>query len=509
MGAVTAGETAPDTLRMGTPRARWVLLTTVLGSSLAFLDSTVVNVALERIGSDLDADFAGLQWTVNAYTLTLAALILLGGSLGDRLGRRRIFVFGVVWFAVASLLCGLAPDVTTLVGARALQGVGGALLTPGSLAIISASFHGRDRAAAIGAWSGLSGVAGAVGPFLGGWLVEWSWRAVFLINLPLAVAVVWIAVRHVPESRDPQAVQELDWPGTVAVVLGLAGLTYALTAASDGLSPTVLTAGVVGVVALAVFVAVELRSRHPLVPPRLFADRQFSATNGVTLLVYAALGAVFVLLVLHLQVVADYSPLLAGTSLLPVTVLMLLFSSRVGALAQRFGPRPFMTAGPLVAAVGVLLLRGVGPDASYLLDVLPGAVVFGGGLTLTVAPLTATVLDSAPDRFAGVASGVNNAVARAAGLLAVAVVPVAAGIGGEDYADPAAFAPGFRTGMLLCAALLAAGGVLALLTVRRPLTAGQPEPSPDAEPGDDDLVHMERCVHCDVSSPQLHPPQHH
>src|SRR5215210_1273371 len=368
MGAVTAGETAPEILRMGTPRGRWVLLTTVLGSSLAFLDSTVVNVALERIGNDLDADFSGLQWTVNAYTLTLAALILLGGSLGDRFGRRRVFVFGVVWFAVASLLCGLAPNVATLVAARALQGVGGALLTPGSLAIISASFHGRDRAAAIGAWSGLSGVSGAVGPFVGGWLVEWNWRAVFLINLPLAVAVVWVAVRHVPETRDPEAVPQLDWPGTLTVVLGLAGLTYALTAAADGFSVTVVTAGVVGVVALAAFVAVELRSRHPLVPPRLFADRQFSATNAVTLFVYAALGALFVLLVLHLQVVAGYSPLIAGTSLLPVTVLMLLFSSRVGALAQRFGPRVFMTAGPLVAAAGVLLLRGVGSDASYLLD---------------------------------------------------------------------------------------------------------------------------------------------
>jgi EmrB/QacA subfamily drug resistance transporter len=510
MGAVTAGETAPESLRMGTARGRWVLLATVLGSSLAMLDSTVVNVALERIGSDLDADFSGLQWTVNGYTLTLAALILLGGSLGDRFGRRRVFVLGVVWFAVASLLCGLAPNVETLVAARALQGVGGALLTPGSLAIISASFHGSDRAAAIGAWSGLSGVAGAVGPFVGGWLVEWSWRAVFLINLPLAVAVVWVAVRHVPETRDPEAVPRLDWTGTGAVVVGLAGLTYALTAAAGGMSGVVLTAGVVGVVGLVVFVAVELRSAHPLVPPRLFADRQFSATNAVTLLVYAALGASWVLLVLHLQVVAGLSPLLAGSAMLPVTVLMLLFSSQVGALSQRFGPRLFMTAGPIVAAVGFLLLRGIDADTSYVADVLPGMVVVGAGLTLTVAPLTATVLDSAPDRYAGVASGVNNAVARAAGLLAVAVVPVAAGIGGEDYTEPVAFASGFRTGMLLCAVLMAAGGVLALLTVRRPLAAAPPPaPVAAAAPSDDDLVHVERCPHCGVSGPQLHPPQHH
>ena len=487
-----------------------MLLTTVLGSSLAFLDSTVVNVALERIGNDLDADFAGLQWTVNAYTLTLAAFILLGGSLGDRFGRRRVFVVGVVWFAVASLLCGLAPNIGALIAARALQGVGGALLTPGSLAIISASFHGRDRAAAIGAWSGLSGVSGAVGPFLGGWLVEWNWLAVFLINLPLAVVVVLVAVRHVPESRDPDAAEHLDWLGTLAVVVGLAGVTYALTAAADGMSAFVLTAGTVGLVALALFVVVEMRSAHPLVPPRLFADRQFSAANAVTLLVYAAIGAFFVLLVLQLQVVAGFSPLVAGTSLLPVTVLMLVFSSRVGALAQRFGPRLFMTAGPLVAAGGVLLVRGIGPDASYVTSVLPGAVVFGLGLTLTVAPLTATVLSSAPDRNAGIASGVNNAVARAAGLLAVAVIPVAAGISGADYTDPTAFAAGFRTATLLCAAVLAAGGVVALLTIRRPLDAAPSSgPGPDPAADDDGLVHVERNAQCDVSGPQLHPPQHH
>ena len=493
---------------MGSARGRWVLLATVLGSSLAMLDATVVNVALERIGRDLDADFAGLQWTVNAYTLTLAALILLGGSLGDRFGRRRVFVIGVVWFALASLLCGLAPDVGTLVAARALQGVGGALLTPGSLAIISAAFSGPDRAAAIGAWSGLGGVAGAIGPFVGGWLVEWNWRAVFLLNLPLAVVIVAVAVRHVPETRDPDAAPHLDWPGTLAVVVGLAGLTYALTAAAEGLSGTVVAAGLLGLLALAVFVAVERRSRHPLVPPRLFTDRLFSATNAVTLLVYAALGAMFVLLVLHLQVVAGYSPLLAGTALLPVTVLMLLFSARVGALAQRFGPRPFLTAGPLVAAAGVLLLRAIGPDADYLLDVLPGAVVFGAGLTLTVAPLTAAVLGAAPDRYAGVASGVNNAVARAAGLLAVAVVPVVAGIGGEDYTDPTAFGAGFRTAMLLCAALLAAGGLVGLLTVRRP-PAPAPATATGPPPPADDLVAVERCAHCGVNGPQLHPPQSH
>ncbi|MDK3256727.1 MFS transporter [Blastococcus capsensis] len=471
-------------LRMGTPQARWVLLATVLGSGVAMLDATVVNVALERIGADLDADFAGLQWTVNAYTLTLASLILLGGSLSDRYGRRRIFVVGVCWFALASLLCGLAPDIGTLVAARGLQGVGGALLTPGSLAIISASFSGTHRAAAVGAWSGLAGVAGAIGPFLGGWLVEWSWRAIFLVNLPLAVLVVAVAARHVPESRDPAAARQLDWTGTALVGAGLGALTYALTAAGDpAAGREVWLSGAAGVLALVAFIGVERRSRHPLVPPALFADRQFSAANAVTLFVYAALGSMFVLLVLQLQVVSGFSPLLAGTALLPVTVLMLLFSARVGALAQRIGPRALLTAGPLVATGGALLMLRIGPGASYLCDVLPAAVVFGAGLTLLVAPLTATVLDSAEDRHAGVASGVNNAVARAAGLLAVAVVPVVAGLGGDDYTDPTAFADGFRTALLVLAGLLAAGALIAVVFVRRPLGDGAPAPADRSGPG--------------------------
>lgn len=490
-------------LRMGTPQGRWVLLTTVLGSSLALLDGTVVNVALERIGADLDAGFTGLQWTVNAYTLTLASLILLGGSLSDRFGRRRVFVIGVVWFAAASLLCGLAPDVTTLVLARALQGVGGALLTPGSLAIISASFAGQDRAAAIGAWSGFGGVAGAVGPFLGGWLVEWSWRAVFLINLPVAVLIVVVAAKHVPETRDPAAAPGLDWTGTALVVAGLGGLTYALTAAGGtGQGAAVAVSGVAGVAALVAFAVVQRRSRHPLVPPALFANRQFTAANVVTFLVYAPLGVVFVLLVLQLQVVAGYSPLLAGTALLPLTVLMLLFSSRAGALAQRIGPRLPMTVGPVLAAAGVLLMLRVGEDASYLRDVLPASVVFGAGLTLLVAPLTATVLDSAETRFAGVASGVNNAVARAASLLAVAVVPVAAGIGGDDYTDPVALAAGFRTALLICAVLLLAGALIASVAVRRPLVAA---PAAVGEPAAGGRLAVEDCLHCGIAAPQLYP----
>ncbi|WNV77147.1 MFS transporter [Geodermatophilus sp. DSM 44513] len=492
-------------LRMGTPQGRWVLLATVLGSGLAMLDATVVNVALERIGTDLDAGFSGLQWTVNAYTLTLASLILLGGSLGDRLGRRRVFLVGTVWFAAASLLCGLAPDVETLVVARALQGVGGALLTPGSLAIISASFHGADRAAAVGAWSGLGGVAGAVGPFVGGWLVGIDWRLVFLVNLPLAAVVVVVTLRHVPETRDPQAAHHLDLVGTALVVAGLGALTYGLTAAGEGGgSPAVWAWVATGLVALGAFAAVQRRSPAPLVPPALFASRQFTAANAVTLLVYAPLGVVFVLLVLHLQVVAGFAPLAAGTAMLPVTALMLLFSARAGALAQRVGPRPLLTAGPLVAAGGVLLMARIGEGASWVVDVLPAAVVFGTGLTLLVAPLTATVLDSAPDRFAGAASGVNNAVARAAGLLAVAVVPGLAGIGGADYTDAAAFGAGFRTAMLVCAGLLVTGALVAALLVRRPLAGGGGGAGADAEPAPRRLP-IEECAHCGVSGPQVHP----
>ena len=486
-------------LRMGTSRGRWVLFTTVLGSGLAMLDATVVNVALGRIGDEFDAGFAGLQWTVNAYTLTLASLILLGGSLGDRFGRRRVFVVGVVWFAVASLLCGAAQSIEMLVAARALQGVGGALLTPGSLAIISASFRGADRAAAVGAWSGLGGIAGAVGPFLGGWLVEWSWRAVFLVNLPVAVLIVAVAARHVPESRDPDAAPRLDVAGTALAVLGLAGLTWSLTSAGEqGADAAVLSIGVAGVLALVGFVLVERRSTHPLVPMTLFRNAQFSAANAVTLMVYAALGGLFVLLVLHLQVVVGLSPLQAGATLLPVTVIMLVFSAASGRLGRRIGPRIPITAGTLVAAAGLALVSRIGADASFGPDVLVPVVVVGCGLTLVVAPLTSTVLDSASARHAGVASGVTNALARAAGLLAVAVIPVAAGISGADYTDPVAFGAGFRTAMLISAALMVIAAVLAAVFLRRP-AAGPDGPEPSGR------IRPDSYAQCAVTGPQIHP----
>ena len=458
---------------MGTARGRWVLLAAVLGSGIALLDATVVNIALPTLGRELDADLTDLQWTVNAYVLALAALILLGGSLGDRFGRRRVFVIGVVWFGVASLLCGLAPNIEALIAARALQGIGAALLTPGSLALLQASFVPGDRARAVGAWSGLGGIAAAIGPFVGGLLVEVSWRLVFLINLPACVAVVVLALRHVPESSDPQASSRVDVAGAVLGALGLAGVTYALVAAGEqGASAGVLASSLLGAAGLVGFVLVERRSTHPMMPLEVFSSRQFSAANAVTFAVYAALGGVFFLLVVHLQVVAGFSPLAAGTSLLPITALMLALSARAGALAARTGPRLPMTVGPLLCAVGVLLMTRIDAGADYVADVLPGVVLFGLGLSATVAPLTVTVLAAAPERYAGLASGINNAVARTAGLLAVAVLPLAAGLKGTD--DPAGFGRGFDRALLLSAVLLALGAAVSAVAisdagVRRPL----------------------------------------
>lgn len=470
------------TVRYGTAGGRWLLLATILGSGLAGIDATVVNVALPAIGAALRVDFAALQWTITAYTLTLASLILLGGALGDRYGRRRVFEVGVVWFAVASVLCAAAPAATWLIAARAVQGVGAALLTPGSLAMIQASFAPQDRAQAIGAWSGFGGVATAIGPLLGGWLiVVASWRWVFLINAPLAVVVVLVSHRRVPESRDPTASGRLDIAGAVLAVVGLAGLTYAIIeipALGLGSAP-VLVSGVLGLTALAGFLRVEARQEHPMLPLRMFASRQFSAANAVTFLIYGAFGGVFFLLAVQLQVVAGFSPLGAGLALFPITVVMLLLSARAGRLAQRIGPRLPMSLGPVVCAAGVLLMRRIGVNADYLSAVLPAVTVFALGLALLVAPLTATVLAAADTLHAGVASGVNNAVARAAGLLAVAALPVLAGISGDDYAHPDTYQNGFRIALSIAAAVLVAGGGLAWLTIRNDLlprvVAGSPE----------------------------------
>ncbi|CAL9504551.1 Drug efflux pump JefA [Streptomyces sp. enrichment culture] len=476
----------PD-VRLASTQGKWVLFTTVLGSSMAMLDSTVVNVALPRIGTDLDADLAVLQWTVNAYMVTLAGLILLGGALGDRYGRRRIFVLGVAWFAVASLLCGLAPNAGVLVAARALQGVGGALLTPGSLALIQASIHPDDRGRAVGLWSGFGGIGAAVGPFLGGWLVDGpGWRWVFLINVPLALLCVPVALRHVPESASGSR-GRFDVLGAVLGALALALVTYALIEARAG-TLTVAVTGVLGVLAAVAFVVVERRRPDPMMPPDIFASRQFTAVNLVTLCVYAAFGGFFFLVVIQLQVVSGYSALGAGTALLPTTVLMLLFSARSGELGELTGPRLPLTVGPLLCAAGMLLMLRVGPDASYVVDVLPALLVLGLGMVTLVAPLTATVLGSVDTARAGLASGINNAAARAAGLVAVAALPLLAGMGPEAYRSASAFDAAFGRAMLWCAGVLVVGAVLAFATVRRPA------------PG---CRHPECRTHCGVTAPPL------
>ncbi|MFG2570918.1 MFS transporter [Streptomyces sp. NPDC048567] len=456
----------PD-VRLTSSQGKWILLTTILGSSMAMLDSTVVNVALPRIGEDLGANLADLQWTVNAYMVTLAGLILLGGSLGDRYGRRRIFVTGVVWFAVASLLCGLAPNTGVLIAARALQGVGGALLAPGSLALIQASFHPDDRGRAVGLWSGLGGIGAAVGPFLGGWLVGGpGWRWVFLLNIPLALLCVPIALRHVPESADARSHGRFDVRGAVLGAASLALVTYALIEAQQG-SWTVVLSAVAGAAAGVAFVWVEKHHSDPILPPEIFDSRQFTAVNLVTLCVYAAFGGFFFLVALQLQVVAGYSPLQAGSSLLPTTVLMLFFSARSGALAQSIGPRIPLTLGPLLCAAAMLLMLRVGEGADYLTDVLPAVLVMGTGMVTLVAPLTATVLASVDSSRAGLASGVNNAAARVAGLVAVAALPLLTGMGPEAYQSADAFGAAFEQAMLICAGVLVAGSVLALTFVQR------------------------------------------
>lgn len=474
------GPIAAEPLRLATPQGRWVLFATVLGSGVVGIDATAVNVATPAIGADFDAGLSSLQWTLNAYTLALAGLLLLGGSLGDRFGRRRVFTIGVIWFAAASLLCAIAPSVEALIAARALQGVGGALLTPGSLAIIQASFHRDDRGAAIGAWSGLGGIAIAIGPLLGGYLVDAvSWRLIFLLNLPISAAVIVVAQRHVPETRDP-AQARLDPVGAALAAIGLAGLTYGLiegpgTGWDD---PVVLATLIGGVAALAGFVVSQWRGRHPMLPLEIFRSAQFTAANIVTFVVYAALGGAIFLLAIQLQTSLGYSALEAGLALVPMTIVMLLLSSRTGRLAQRIGPRLPMTAGPLVAAAGLALMTRIEPGAGYATHVLPAVLVFALGLSFTVAPLTATVLAAASDEHAGVASGVNNDVARIGGLLAVAVLPPLAGISGEDYRDAGALTDGYRVALWICAGLCALGGVLALLTIRRPMAGPDPEPAP-------------------------------
>ncbi len=494
LGEAVTGPERPATgwLHYASGAGRWVIVATVLGSGMAALDATVVGIALPTIGRQLHAGVAALQWVVTGYALTLTGLLLLGGALGDGYGRRRVFMAGTVWFALASLGCSLAPNAPTLIVARALQGVGAALLTPGSLSILQASFVPDDRSRAIGAWSGLGGLATAVGPFLGGWLISaLSWRLIFLINLPLALGVVAISARYLPESSDPTASRRLDAPGAALVTLGLIGVVYGLIQGPElgwG-SPLTLTALLGGAGLLLAFALVEARGAHPMLAPAMFRSTQFSAANAVTFVVYGGLGGALFLLPIQLQQVAGYSPLAAGAALLPVTFLMLVLSSRSGALAARIGPRLQMSVGPLVVAAGLALSARIGASAGYVTDVLPAVAVLGLGLAITVAPLTSTVLAAVPAEHSGIASAVNNDVARAAGLVAVAVLPVATGITGDSYLHPEAFSSGFHLAVLLAAGACALGGLLAGVTIRGP--AG-------GRPGRE-----ERGLHCALEAPPL------
>ncbi|MDX6286187.1 MAG: hypothetical protein QOG53_1672 [Frankiales bacterium] len=452
--------------RVDSPRGRWIIAATVLGSGVAFLDGTIVNVALPKIQANLGASFTELQWVLDAYLLTLGSLILVGGALGDLFGRKKMFLVGLVGFGIASLACGLAPTATTLILARGLQGVAAALLVPGSLAIITSSFDAAERGRAIGTWSGLSGVSTALGPFAGGYLIDVaSWRWAFLINGPLIAAAIVATIRHVPESRAPappgeSVISRLDLPGAITAALGLALVVYALIEVSRLRSTMVALLIGVGVALLIAFIQIERRRRMPMLPLHLFRSREFVAANVITLLVYGGLTGTMFLLALELQNVLGYSALEGGAAFLPFTVLLLVLSPRVGALLPRMGMRVPLTLGPLITAAGLLLLVRVDAGSSYLTDILPPVVLFSLGMCLVVAPVTTAALGAVDPAWSGIASGVNNAVARIAGLVAIAVLPLAAGL---SQGSVGSFTEGFHRAMVIGGAIFVAGGVAALI----------------------------------------------
>ncbi len=449
---------------MDSSRARTLtLVAAILGSGIALLDATVVNVALPAIENDLGGGLAGQQWVVNAYLLTLGSLILVGGSLGDLYGERKIFAIGVGAFGVASLFCALAPNIELLVAARALQGATSALLTPASLALIAITYSdAKERGAAIGTWTAWGGIATVIGPLVGGWILDvTSWRWIFAINVPfvlLTLALIWLAVAPDESRAGPK--RRLDLVGALLTAFGLAAPVLALTEQPQRgwTDPLVIGGLVAGAVLLTAFVLWERHTSDPMLPLGLFRRRNFTVANIETLLVYAGLSSLFFFLTIFLQQVAGWSPLESGLAGLPVTVLLFVLSRFTGRLSARFGPRLFMGGGPLVAAVGVLLLTRLDTDVSYVPDVLPAMLLFGLGLAITVAPLTTTVMSDAHRGDSGIASGVNNAVARVAGLLGIAVVGVAVANRSGAELDLA----GYRIGMVLTAVLVAAGGVVGL-----------------------------------------------
>lgn len=448
---------------------RMILAACILGSTVVTLDATVVNVALPAIRDDLGGGFAGQQWTANAYLVTLASLILVGGSLGDIFGERRVFSLGVVGFGVTSVVCALAPSIEVLVVGRALQGVAGALLTPAALAVIVSSFSPGERGSAVGSWTAWGAVGMIIGPLVGGQLVDAaSWRWIFALNVPLILATLVLIARYVPEGRGGTDQARVDFTGGTLCAGGLAGITFGLIRQPEGgfSDPTVLVPLGAGFALLAAFILYERRASHPMLELSLFRRHNFAVGNLETLLMYAGLSLLFFFLVLFLQNAAGFSAVGAGSAGLPVTVLMFLLSKRFGALADRLGPRLFMGLGPVVMAVGLALLTRLGTDVDYVFDLLPPLVVFGVGLSMTVAPLTATVLADADEHNAGLASGINNAIARVAGLLGIALV---GGLVAGRYGDAAGSSVGaFHLAMAISAGLVGVGGLLGLVFVRNP-----------------------------------------
>jgi EmrB/QacA subfamily drug resistance transporter len=441
-----------------------VLVACILGSVIVFVDSTVVNVALPAIQRDLGGGLALQQWVVDAYLLTLGSLLLVGGSLGDLFGARRLFLLGIISFGLTSILCAAAPDGTLLILGRGLQGVTGAILTPAGLAVIAATFSGEARGAAIGAWTAWTGIAFVIGPLMGGWLVTHaSWRWVFIVNVPFAIATALLVAYAVPKHPPAADRPKVDFSGAALCVLGLGGPVFALIEEPKrGFGdPLILLAFFGGLSLLAAFVWWEHRARHPMLPLRLFSRRNFSFANVETLTVYAGLSTLTFFLVLFLQQLAGYSALRSGVALIPITAVMFVLSPRVGRLSMRYGPRVFMGIGPLIAAASLLGLMRLKPGFSYWFELLPPLLVFSVGLSMIVAPLTATVLADAGERDAGIASGVNNAVARVAGLLGIAVVGalVASSSNQLDVA-------GYHRAMLITALLLAVGGAIGLAGIR-------------------------------------------